>query len=189
MADILYLVERLEEVLAQGWRVPFSANAVIDEDAFIDIIEQMHIAIPIEIRQAQQIIQQKDRILAQAREESERMLEHAYQQAERLVTQTAVVERAQLRSKELRTLAWQEAEEIRQGADEYAGDVLARLRDELQAYLHQVDNGLERLKAQPPPSPPVAPPLEFNEEESDDFLTTEDGTEPQEGLLPQEATF
>ena len=40
MADILYLVERLEQVLAQGWRVPFTTNAVIDEDAFIDVIEQ-----------------------------------------------------------------------------------------------------------------------------------------------------
>lgn len=187
MADILYLVERLEEVLAQGWRVPFSANAVIDEDAFIDIIEQMHIAIPIEIRQAQQIIQQKDRILAQAREESERMLEHAYQQAERLVTQTAVVERAQLRSKELRTQAWQEAEEIRQGADEYAADVLAHLRDELQAYLHQVENGLEQLKPQNPPSPPAASSLDFNDEDEDEFAPDE--TEPEEQALPQETAL
>ena len=131
MADILYLVERLEQVLAQGWRVPFTTNAVIDEDAFIDVIEQMHIAIPNEIRQAQQIVQQKERILAQAREEAERMLEHAYQQADNLISQTESVKRASTRAQEIVADARQEAHTVRIGADEYASEVLTRLHSEL----------------------------------------------------------
>ena len=182
MADILYLVERLENVLAQGWRLPFSSNAVINEDAFIDVVEQMHIAIPVEIRQAQQIVQQKERILAQAREEAERMLEHAYQQAERLVMQAEVVTRSQERAAEIRQQAKEEAELVRAGADDYALDVLTRLQDELQVYLRQVDNGVERLTAvqQASASPPTSAPLTFDDEDVADFLEEMDEFEQDE---------
>lgn len=171
MADILYLVERLEQVLAQGWRVPFTTNAVIDEDAFIDIVEQMHIAIPTEIRQAQQIVQQKERILAQAREESERLLEQAREESERLVMQTDLVERARTRHEEIVAEALGEAVTIRAGADEYATEVLSRIHDELNAYLRQVDNGLARLRPAPPLPAPVAPappPLAYSDDEEAD---------------------
>ena len=68
MADILTLVEQLEQLLARGWRVPFTTNAMIDEDAFIDILEQLHIALPTEIREAQALMAQKAEILSEAGE-------------------------------------------------------------------------------------------------------------------------
>ncbi len=156
MADIIYLVERLEQVLAQGWRVPFTTNAVIDEDAFIDIVEQMHIAIPVEIRQAQQIVQQKERILAQAREEAENILEQARAEASRRIEQTDIVSKARARSDEIIEEAHGDADEIRFGADEYATEVLGRIKEELTAYLRQVENGLTQLT--PPPAPALAAP-------------------------------
>ncbi len=173
MADILYLVERLEQVLAQGWRVPFTTNAVIDEDAFIDIVEQMHIAIPNEIRQAQQIVQQKDRIVAQAREEAERMVAQARERAEQMVEQTDLVSRARSRAQQIIEEAEQEAESVRQGADEYAADVLGRIRDELEVYLRQVDNGLTRLQP-PEPAAPQRMMLEEEDEEPDELSDEEE---------------
>ncbi|MGH2541253.1 MAG: hypothetical protein ACRDIB_00560 [Ardenticatenaceae bacterium] len=160
MADIIYLVERLEQVLAQGWRVPFTTNAVVDEDAFIDIVEQMHIAIPTEIRQAQQIVQQKERILAQAREEAERIVAQGRERAAHLVEQSEIVARAQDRGRQIIAEAEEEAEDIHLGADEYATEVLGRIRHELQAFLRQVDNGLDRLK---PPAPPESPRMGLDE--------------------------
>lgn len=168
MADIIYLVERLEQVLAQGWRVPFTTNAVIDEDAFIDIVEQMHIAIPVEIRQAQQIVQQKDRILAQAREEAERILDQARDEAAQRIEQTDIVARARGRGDELIAEAQADAEDIRTGADDYATEVLSRIKEELTAYLRQVENGLNRL--QPLPAPPTLAtlPVTYNDNADDD---------------------
>jgi hypothetical protein len=167
MADIIYLVERLEQVLAQGWRVPFTTNAVIDEDAFIDIVEQMHIAIPVEIRQAQQIVQQKERILAQAREEAEGILEQAREEAAHRVEQTDIVARARVRGDELVEEARGDASDIRTGADEYATEVLGRIKAELTAYLRQVENGLQRLQPPPAPSSPQSSGSEDEDEEMD----------------------
>lgn len=167
MADILYLVERLEQVLANGWRLPFTTNAVIDEDAFIDIIEQMHIAIPNEIRQAQKIVQQKERLLAQAREEADRLVALAQADAEQMVMQTEVVAKAQDRAAQIIAHAEEEAEDVRAGADEYATEVLTRIREELTVYLRQVDNGLERLQPDEPEAAPAAE-IAFEDDEFGD---------------------
>jgi cell division septum initiation protein DivIVA len=177
MADILYLVERLEQVLAQGWRVPFTTNAVIDEDAFIDIVEQMHIAIPTEIRQAQQIVQQKERILAQAREEAERMVAQSHEQIERQVDEMELVARARSRAEQIIAEAKDEAEDIRAGADNYAYQVLNRIRNELHSYMRQVENGIERLQPAPEPEPVQTIQLE----ESEDGYVEEDEEDAQTG--------
>lgn len=161
MADILYLVERLEQILSQGWRVPFTTNAVIDEDALIDVIEQMHIAIPTEVRQAQQLMQQKDQFLSEARDEADALvaearreagtlIEDATHEADRLVTETDIVAQARDRADQIVAEANREADDVRAGADSYAVDVLSRIHHELNAYLRQVDNGLARLQPPPP---------------------------------------
>ncbi|NLZ26733.1 MAG: ATPase, partial [Chloroflexi bacterium] len=62
--DILHLVDRMEELFNAGKPVPLTRNVMVDENAFMDIIDQMRISIPEEIKKAQQINAQKDRILA-----------------------------------------------------------------------------------------------------------------------------
>lgn len=184
MADILYLVERLEQILSQGWRVPFTTNAVIDEDAFIDVIEQMHIAIPTEVRQAQQLMQQKDQFLTDARDEADGVVEearreasalmdNATQEADRLVTETDIVAQARRRAVQIVADAEQEAADIKAGADSYAMDVLSRIHNELNAYLRQVDNGLSRLQPPPPPEPEPVPDAPASEDDEEPLLSFE----------------
>lgn len=147
MADILYLVDRLEELLSKGFRVPFTSNAVIDEEAFLDLIDQMRIAIPNEIRQAQRITQERDRIIAQAREEAERLLTQARGDAERMVSELQLFKEAERRARGIVVSAEQEADNIRGGADTYALGVLQDLRNELDRITRTVENGLEALAA------------------------------------------
>ncbi len=49
----------------------------------LDLIDQMRVAIPEEIKKAQQIITQRDRIMAQAKEEANRTLALAREKAEK----------------------------------------------------------------------------------------------------------
>ncbi len=46
MSDIYHLIDRLERLLNESWRMPLSAYLVINEDDFLDIIDQMRTAIP-----------------------------------------------------------------------------------------------------------------------------------------------
>ncbi len=70
--DILNLVDKLEELFSQGRSIPLTHNVVLDEDRMLDIIDQMRVSIPDEVKRSQQVLAQRDRILAQAKEEHER---------------------------------------------------------------------------------------------------------------------
>jgi DNA-directed RNA polymerase beta' subunit len=164
MADILYLVDRLEDLLSNGFRVPFTTNAVIDEEAFLDLIDQMRIAIPNEIRQAQRVIQEKDRVLAQAREEADRILAQAHEEANRIISDQELVKATHARAESLMITAQDEAEEVRAGADDYALGVLEDLSNELERIRRTVNNGLESLQVRRAARQPAA----MDEEESDE---------------------
>ncbi len=142
--DILYLVDRLEALLSKGWRVPMTSKTSIDEDEFLDIIDQMRIAIPEEIKLAKKMQQDRERTLAQTQEEAGRILALAKEDAERLVSETAIVQSAQERANQIEEQAQTDAAAIRQGADQYAMQVLA----DVQARLDQVTQQISALQSQ-----------------------------------------
>jgi hypothetical protein len=136
--DILYLVDRLEALLVKGWRVPMTSKTMIDEDEFLDIIDQMRIAIPEEIKQSKKIVQDRDRVIAQAQEEAQRITAMAKEDAARLTNEHAVAKAAEARAAEIETEAKAAALQIRQGADSYAAQALSDLQTRLEQLAQQV---------------------------------------------------
>ena len=144
--DILQLIDRLEELFNESKNVPFTKNVMVDEDRMLDIIDQMRIAIPEEVKKAQQLLGQRDRVLAQAQEEANRTIEIARQKADQLVAKDLVAVEGQRRSDVLLAQARTEAEGIRADADEYVMDSLTQLQAELERILNQVRNGIRTLQ-------------------------------------------
>lgn len=144
--DILQLIDRLEELFNESKSIPLTRNVMVDEDRMLDIIDQMRIAIPEEVKKAQQLLGQRDRVLAQAQEEANRTLELARQKADQLVMKDSVAQEAQRRAEQIVAQARVEAENIRADADEYALNSLSQLRDELERISNQVVNGIRLLK-------------------------------------------
>src|SRR5438132_11632175 len=64
--DILYLVDRLENVLANSKRMPLVNQIMIKEGDILHIVDQMRTCIPDAIKQARRIHQEKERILSPA---------------------------------------------------------------------------------------------------------------------------
>lgn len=144
--DILHLVDRLEELLNQSRPLWFTRSVIVEEDRFLDIIDQMRVAIPEEVKKAQQIQAQRDRILAQAQEEANRTIAIAREKSDQLVERDAIVQTAQARAEQIHAQARSEAEKTRSEADQYVVDTLTRLEVELDHYLNQVRNGIRTLK-------------------------------------------
>ena len=74
---------------------------IVDEDRILDLIDQMRVAIPEEVKKAQQVLAQRDRILAQAQEEANRTLAIAREKSEQLVERDAIVQAAQVRAEQI----------------------------------------------------------------------------------------
>lgn len=144
--DILQLIDRLEELFNESKAIPLTRNVMVDEDRMLDIIDQMRIAIPEEVKKAQQLLGQRDRVLAQAQEEANRTLELARQKADQLVSKDLVMQESQRRADQLLTQARAEAEGIRGDADDYVINSLTQLQEELERITNQVNNGVRTVR-------------------------------------------
>jgi vacuolar-type H+-ATPase subunit H len=144
--DILHLVDRLESLYNDSWQIPWTSNVMIDGDEYLDLIDQMRVSIPEEIKQSNRIQQERDRIIAQAHEEAERIVALARDQAANLTNEHEVLQAAQARGETILERARRDAEEIKADADEYVIEVLSELEEQLNAFLSTVRNGLVTLQ-------------------------------------------
>ena len=140
--DILQLIDRLEELFNESKSIPLTRNVMVDEDRMLDIIDQMRIAIPEEVKKAQQLLGQRDRVLAQAQEEANRTLELARQKADQLSSKEVVVQESQRRGEQILAQARTDAENTRGDADDYVMRSLTQLQAELERISNQVANGI-----------------------------------------------
>lgn len=135
--DVDGLIDMLEALVAEGRRVPFGRKLMIDEDRLLELVDRLRTAIPAEVKQAHQMLDQRDQILDQARAEARRMLE------ERGLLDALEKERRQILDE-----AEREAERTRTEADRYARSVLIDLQERLDKFQTSVRNGIDALQGQ-----------------------------------------
>lgn len=155
--DILHLVDRLEELFNESRPIPLTHSVVVDEDRILEIIDQMRISIPDEVKKAQQVLAQRDRVLAQAQEEANRTLSLAKRQTEETISKDSIVQAAQTRAEQILEQARAEVEVMRRDADDYVIESLTALEEELTRLLSQARNGIAKLNAERQQSAMQAP--------------------------------
>jgi cell division septum initiation protein DivIVA len=146
--DILHLVDRLEELFNESRPVWFTHSVIVDEDRLLDLIDQMRITIPEEIKKSQQLLTQRDRLLAQAQEEANRTIALAREKSDKLVEKDSVTQAAQVRADQLVAQAKNECIQTKKEADEYVLQTLNNLQIELEKSLSQVKNGILALQVE-----------------------------------------
>ncbi|RLT41655.1 MAG: hypothetical protein DWI58_08285 [Chloroflexi bacterium] len=169
--DLLHLVDRIEELLATAQKMPIGNRAIIDRRRMLDIIDQMRIAIPHEVREAQDIVARRDHVLREA-EEDRRLIEaQAQERASRMVESHEISQAARARAEEIAREAERRlqdrideanqdisqridesrsiAREQMRAADEYARDLLERLERQLGTFVKSVRAGIDQLEPTP----------------------------------------
>ncbi len=183
--DILHLVDRLEELFNESRAVPFTRNIVLDEDRMLDIIDQMRVTIPDEVKKAQQLLNQRDRILAQAQEEANRIVALAKEKADQMVERESIAKSAQTRANQIVAAAREDAQATRHEADDYVIQNLQMLEDELARIMTQVRNGIRKLEEErlrgPAPLPKTPPAATEMPAEEQPPAAPEPENEPEAG--------
>jgi cell division septum initiation protein DivIVA len=148
--DILQMIDRLEELLNESRPLPFTHNVIVDEDRMLDLIDQMRVSIPEEVKKAQQLLAQRDRLIAQAQEEANRTVNLARDRSSELVERDQVVQAAYTQAEQIKAQAQVDGEAIRKEADEYVLETLRNLEMEMERAINQVRNGIRTLQEEKP---------------------------------------
>ena len=148
--DILHLVDRLEELFNHSRAIPLTRQVVVDEDRIMEIIDQMRVSIPEEIKQAREVMAKRDRVMAQAQEEAARTVELARNKSSDLVDRDSISQAAHARAEQILAKARSEADLMGAASDNYVLERLRSLEGEMDRILSQVRNGIEMLEGQQP---------------------------------------
>ena len=143
--DIIFLVERLESLIANGKKLPLTTNVVVDQNAALGLIDELRVAVPEEVRAAKRINSEGERIIEKAQEEAERIVAKAQEQAAFLIDERGLTQSADAQSREIIGDAHRDADEIRRGADEYAVGVLVGLEGDVVKTLQSIKKGIALL--------------------------------------------
>src|SRR4029079_16421220 len=143
--DIIFLVERLESIIANGKRLPLTNNVVVDQAAALGLIDELRVAVPEEVRAAKRINSEGERIIEKAQEEAERIVARAQEQAAFLIDERGLTAQAGADSRRIIEDADRDAEEVRRGADEYAVNVLVGLEGDVVKTLQSIKRRIELL--------------------------------------------
>ena len=128
MMQIRQVIEALEQKINSARRVPMTGYSMIDGGALIDLIGQMRIALPKAIVQAQDVLDEREEILANARQEADKTAD----QADTIYTDTVN------KAKEVR-------DQIHQDADAYDKTTRENARRESEAMIADAQTRAEAI--------------------------------------------
>ena len=140
-------------MVAAGKKLPLTNHVVLDQATVLELIDQLRVSVPDEVRQARRITEEATRITERARDESDAIIARAQEQAAQMLEERELVRAAQQHAGELLEQAQAEAREVRRGADEYAAGVLIRLEGECIKALTSIKRGIDMLDERHRPSP------------------------------------
>lgn len=141
--ELLYLLDQLEDMVGVSKRVPFSHRVMVEEDDFVELVEQLRLAIPSEVRQAQRVVRDREKIIAEAQQEAARIIEGARSRAEYLVSNEGVFNEAKQRSEEILRLAEERRKREMGEIDVYAMEQFNRIEQSLREGLELIDNAVQ----------------------------------------------
>jgi vacuolar-type H+-ATPase subunit H len=144
--EVMKVLDEIEELVDGSGRVPLTGKVIIEAEALLDRVDRIRSLLPEELRQAQWVSKERDRILNDAQKEAEELLSKTHLEVKNLAQETEVVKEANTQAGNILMEAQQRALEIEEGANSYAFDVLKSLEDNLSKILNIVKKGQEELK-------------------------------------------
>ncbi|TJX16183.1 ATPase [Tissierella creatinini] len=144
--DMLDLIDEVKDVVEAGTSVPFTGKVMVDKEEILDIINEIRIKLPDEIKQAVWIKDERQRILAEAQKDADNMINEANYKLEEMVEEDQILRVANQRAEDIISRAQISAKEIRIGAMEYADTLLEETQENLKEVIQLLNDNRKELR-------------------------------------------
>ncbi len=147
--ELFKIINEMEELIESSPKVPMTKRVLVDEDRLLDYLDRIRASMPEELRQAKWVLQERDKVIGDSKREAVRIIEDAELQLEKKAVDSEVTRKAQEISEEIRFRSEEMARQIKQGALDYADEMLAELEGKLNSILGQIQENRSELKGVP----------------------------------------
>ena len=134
--------------LDKAWNLPLTGGrCVVDAEKVRDLIDDIRLNLPTEIKQAKQIVADRADIISVAKAEAESLVRKAEEHAKALVEQEEITKQAHARATEILTQAQNKSREMKQASQEFAETMLKSTEETLAKALGDVRSTHQALKS------------------------------------------
>ena len=144
--EIFTLLETLEDMLEKSRNVPFSSKCVVDKEEILDIIKEIRLKLPEELKQAKWVKEERQRILVEAQNEADEIIKEAENRIISMIDEHEITRKAYEQKAEIIETANEMSREISKGTKDYADSILLNIESALQNALETIQNNRKELK-------------------------------------------
>ncbi len=130
--DILSLIEELEQLLESGSSVPFSKKVMIDKEVVDELINEIKLKTPDELKQARWVKEERQRILQDAQKEANDIIKEAENKIIGMIDEHEITKKA-----------YEQRTEIIDAAEKYKRDLIAATREHADTILEELETKLK----------------------------------------------
>lgn len=133
------LVNELQEMVNDAKGMPFASDKVVlSRDTILDILDEIEDAVPTEVRQAKNIVNDRNQILSQAKKEAEEIIKQAEERRKAMIDQHEVTKQAHAQAVEILTDAKAKAAGVKKAANQYVDDMMKKVEDSLASQYNEI---------------------------------------------------
>ena len=133
------LVNELQEMVNDAKGMPFASDKVVlSRDTILDILDEIEDAVPTEVRQAKNIVNDRNQILSQAKKEAEEIIKQAEERRKAMIDQHEITKQAHAQAVEILTDAKAKAAGVKKAANQYVEDMMKKVEDSLSSQYNEI---------------------------------------------------
>jgi cell division septum initiation protein DivIVA len=155
--SVYRVLEKLEAYVHEGTWLP-AGFRLLSEERLIEFVEKIRSSLPEEVGRAKLIAKDQERMIRAAQEKAQSIVTEATSKHEEMLDEHEIVQRARTTADVILREAEERARKVREGADQYAAQLLGELEGRLSNALGSVRKGREALAPRPTqPAKPAQP--------------------------------
>jgi dsDNA-specific endonuclease/ATPase MutS2 len=144
--EIFTLLDELEEYLEGARTIPFTNKGILDKEEILDIIKEIRLKLPDELKQAKWIKEERARILVEAQKEADGIVKEAENRIISMIDEHEITRKAYEQKAQIIETANEMSREISKGTKDYADNILEKVESVLQDALRTIENNRKELK-------------------------------------------
>ena len=127
--EIFTLLETLEDILEKSKTVPFTNKCIVSQAEILDIIREIRLKLPDELKQAKWIKEEREKIIAEAKRDADDIVKEAENRIISMIDEHEITKKANEKKTEIIATANDIYREYANNANIYADGVLKDVED------------------------------------------------------------
>lgn len=144
--EIFTLLENMEDILENSKEIPLTHKALLNKEELLDIIKDIRLKLPEELKTAKVIKEEHDKIIAKAQEEADGIIKEAENRIISMIDEHEITKKAYEQKDRIIENANDMAREISNGTKAYADSILEGIQVALEDALKVIENNRKEMK-------------------------------------------